>query len=132
MTTQSWTPVRRGNAYCSPACGGRCTYSAYTHAHERAGQLVDTLGLGWSPRVWENLGWHWSVYYRPKTDTTTGLTITPLTDQAGFFLSAHHPYGSFTTHGPDVNKLLAATRKHFALIARVAVAYARYFPGEPL
>lgn len=57
----SWTPVRRGPVYCSPACGGGCTRAAYDAAREAAADLARDLGPGWAPHVWENLGWHYAA-----------------------------------------------------------------------
>lgn len=57
----SWDPVHRGDIYCSPACGGKCTWAAYQDAHAKAKALALLLGKGWGPRVWENLGWHWAA-----------------------------------------------------------------------
>lgn len=56
----SWTPVRRGNIYCSPACGSGCTYAGYLDARKRAERMAKQLP-GFKPRVWENLGWHYAV-----------------------------------------------------------------------
>lgn len=63
----SWDPVHRGDLYCAPACGGKCTWAAYQEAQKNAKALVLMLGKGWVPRVWENLGWHWAA------QTTDGL-----------------------------------------------------------
>lgn len=57
----SWTPRRRDHIYCSPACGGRCTFNAYIAAKNAAQKLAARLGKGWKSHVWENLGWHWKV-----------------------------------------------------------------------
>lgn len=56
-----WTPILRGDTYCSPACGGGCTKSAHDKALADAAALAERLGAGWTPHVWENLGWHWDV-----------------------------------------------------------------------
>lgn len=61
MSTLSWIPKRRGKIYCSPACGGGCTYAEYLSAKTKAAKLVKRLGRGWKPRVWENLGWHYQA-----------------------------------------------------------------------
>ena len=53
-----WTPVRRGATYCSPDCGRGCTHREYRRATTGAAKLCAALGRGWTPRVWENLGWH--------------------------------------------------------------------------
>lgn len=57
----SWDPVRCGDIYCAPACGGKCTWAAYQEAHKNAKALVLMLGEGWVSDVWENLGWHWAA-----------------------------------------------------------------------
>jgi len=60
-----WTPRRgrdRGlDLYCSPRCGGGCTWAAYKAAHRDGDQLARRLGAGWSVVVWENLGWHYQA-----------------------------------------------------------------------
>ena len=62
MTKLSWTPKEYGGIfYCSPACGGGCTMAAYEQAKDKAMRLAARLGKGWKPRVWENLGWHYSA-----------------------------------------------------------------------
>lgn len=53
-----WTPVRKGDIYCSPGCGGDCTYEDYLKAQLNAEKLARKLGPRWKPDVWENLGWH--------------------------------------------------------------------------
>jgi hypothetical protein len=63
----SWDPVRHGDIYCAPACGGKCTWAAYQEANKNAKALARKLGKGWVPLVWENLGWHWAA------KTTDGL-----------------------------------------------------------
>lgn len=57
----SWTPKQRGKIYCAPACGGGCTLEAFNLATKRANILCARLGHGWRPRIWENLGWHYSA-----------------------------------------------------------------------
>jgi hypothetical protein len=47
--------------YCSPACGGGCSRESYEKAHVSAKKLASRLGKGWTPSVWENLGWHYCV-----------------------------------------------------------------------
>ncbi len=56
------TPRRIGDIYCSPRCGNKCTWAAYEKAIQESSALAEQLGDGWHPRVWENLGWHWSVH----------------------------------------------------------------------
>ncbi len=53
-----WSPIRLGAIYCSPACGGRCTWQAFQQATKDAAALAEELGPGWSGEVSENLGWH--------------------------------------------------------------------------
>lgn len=66
---ERWTPVRRGDVYCSPACGNNCTVYDFEAAHTNAQALVSVLGPKWKPRVWENLGWHYAaVLYMEDID----------------------------------------------------------------
>lgn len=58
MKPLSWKPVRRGDIYCAPACGGKCQYIAYLAATSLANKLAKVMGHGWKPHVWENMGWH--------------------------------------------------------------------------
>lgn len=61
----SWTPVKRGKIYCSPACGGGCTAAAHREATEKGRVLAEILseaiGGTWTFRVWENLGWYYKA-----------------------------------------------------------------------
>lgn len=64
-----WTPVRTGAIYCSPGCGGKCKHADFEQATRNAAILARAMneagyGNRWVPRVWENLGWHWSVEVR--------------------------------------------------------------------
>ncbi len=54
-----WKPRKAGDLYCSSACGRGCTFAEFTVALEAGTALADRLGEGWSPEVWENLGWHY-------------------------------------------------------------------------
>ena len=56
-----WKPVRRGAIYCSPGCGGGCTYEAYLQATIDAHKLALKCGHDFKPRVWENLGWYYAA-----------------------------------------------------------------------
>ena len=57
----AWKPVRRGPVYCAPACGAGCTYAAFLKATRLAALMAAKLGTRWKPRVWENMGWHYSA-----------------------------------------------------------------------
>ncbi len=61
-----WKPVRNGDIYCSPACGGDCTFVDFSLANANAQLLCNRLDestrfKGWKPHVWENLGWHFQA-----------------------------------------------------------------------
>lgn len=61
MKALSWKPRRKGDTYCSPACGNHCTKAAFDLAHKRGAALAKRCGKGWSYKVWENLGWHYEA-----------------------------------------------------------------------
>lgn len=62
---QGWTPQLSpdGVFYCSPRCGGGrfCRREWFDMATRKAEELARRMGDGWTPDVWENLGWHYSV-----------------------------------------------------------------------
>lgn len=57
----SWKPVWKGKTFCAPGCGRGCTRAEYKYAADCARSLALSMGKGWKPKVWENLGWHWSA-----------------------------------------------------------------------
>lgn len=61
MNETNWTPVANGDIYCSTRCGYNCTKAQFDAAVQDADNLVARLGSGWKPRIWENLGWHYSA-----------------------------------------------------------------------
>lgn len=84
----SWTPIRRGPFYCSPACGARCTILQYDKAWMAANALAKRLGEGWKPVVHENMNWyasvisatgHWKVHIHtyPEGDSYTAFLGEP-------------------------------------------------------
>lgn len=62
-----WTPVLKGEVFCSPACGCDCKKADFDSATEKARLLANTLGDGWEPCVWENCGWHFEAKKRGAT-----------------------------------------------------------------
>ena len=61
MKQPSWKPKRKGNLYCSPACGAGCTVEQHHCAVTGGWKLAAKLGTKWKPRVWENMGWFYEV-----------------------------------------------------------------------
>lgn len=61
MSKYEKPPIRNGEIYCSPWCGGGCKYSDYEKATKDANMVANELGDGWVPHVWENLGWKYKV-----------------------------------------------------------------------
>ncbi len=57
----SWTPRRRCDIYCSPACGHGCTYAEYLAAVNLGDKLAGQCGPGYTRHVSENLGWHYGA-----------------------------------------------------------------------
>lgn len=68
-TADEWTPVLKGETFCSPRCGGGCTKAEYDAALESANTLAARMGHRWEIEVWENLGWHFCVKNGPATVT---------------------------------------------------------------
>lgn len=57
--------VGQGETKCSPDCGRGCTQAEYDAAYKAGTQAlclaIHKSGVGWTLRVWDNLGWHWSL-----------------------------------------------------------------------
>lgn len=92
-TGDRWTPIRDGDVFCSPACGHKCKLADFERATERAAALVLQLGEGWQPRVWENLGWHFSAEKGAATVeySESGGHFTASID-AGLFQQRHEQF----------------------------------------
>src|SRR4030042_5792890 len=82
MNNLNWKPVRTGNKYCSPACGGGCTWQAKQKAESEAKKLVTKLGPNWVSKVWENLGWWYAAI---SIDGT--MKVHPSTNERGKVIS---------------------------------------------
>ena len=96
-SSDGWTPIRRGPYYCSPSCCGltsphRCTWAAYVEAKRASQAACAWLGNGWTPRVYENLGWHWSA-------VAPGIEVFP--SLGNLPESRYHAIigGNYTAHG---------------------------------
>lgn len=128
MTDLSWDPVHQGAEYCSPACGGKCTWAAYQEAQKNAKALALLLGKGWVPRVWENLGWHWAA------QTTDGLMkVYPDTNGYRGKVYSYTAFfgegtgGQWATHGDDPESAVAAVfdqvQKEIERITKLSARY---------
>lgn len=61
MKTHRWKPVAGRDTLCAPGCGRGCTKKEHDRAVREGARLALSLGSGWSPEIWENLGWHWAA-----------------------------------------------------------------------
>ena len=73
---------RDGKIYCSPRCGFNCTKAEFDEATEDANSLAALMGDGWTPNVWENWGWNYSVI-------KGRATIYPSFDQSQKLIDYH-------------------------------------------
>ena len=95
--TPLWDPVLRGKTFCAPACGNHCTKAAHDKAQQDAKALAKRLGPEWKPRVWENLGWHYSVtawLWEVSAHIHNGKVD-------GYRASLNHRYTSNSTNTPQ-------------------------------
>ena len=123
---QNWTPKRNGQTYCAPACGGRCSWTAYQRARIKARRAAARMGRGWRVNVFENLGWHWDVV-SPDGSIEIGQSSYDPTFRA----SIDHKYWG---HGKTADAALkaalveasAALPKLEALVKQIKACQARY------
>lgn len=128
MKTKSdkgWTPIHNGEIYCSPRCGGGCTFAKFVQAKTESAAIAKRLGKGWKTRVHENLGWHYSVISPTGTLRVSGPYGT-LRASDGFSASLNKRGDigiRFSGHGPTPEKAIAATlkaaRKEAAFISKL-------------
>jgi hypothetical protein len=93
-----WTPILRGDVYCSPRCGFKCKKAAFDRATKEAAKLCAALGKGWKPCVWENWGWHFSAskgvaVIHASTDGSALDGNYTVTGYRVYFNSAHQVVG---------------------------------------
>lgn len=104
-----WAPIRRGDTYCSPACGRRCTFAAYELAVKRGKALARKLGPGWTHHVWENGGWH----YQAQLTTDSPIRVEVHADRyaAGPVRYTAFVHNTFVESDTNPRKALRAALK---------------------
>lgn len=113
-TKRDFTPVLKGDTYCAPFCGRGCKFSWYEKAMRDSERLCKRLGKGWTPEVWENLGWHFkaisscgrikvhcSTYSHPKQNHGKKYT-----SYIAFFGEVDSPGGYWAEHGDTPEEAL--------------------------
>lgn len=108
-TAKQMVAVRRGDIYCAPFCGRGCTHKQYLAAKGGAEKLVAQLGKGWKPRVWENMGWHYSAVSKDgRIKVHTHKYKGSPRDYTAFLGSADSPGGRWAEHGKTPKAALQA------------------------
>lgn len=123
------TPVRRGDIYCSRRCGYKCKHRDFLDAKLDAEVTASMLGPGWIPRVWDNLGWHWSVTFGKDV---TGISISR-DKSTGWMLICNFESGmSIVLHSePDEaspKRLLIMACEQMQDYARIMTCIVQEFP----
>lgn len=108
---RDWRAQRRGAIYCAPACGTGCTYAAFLHAQTAARKLCKRLGAGWTPRVWENLGWHYSAVSKCGRLKVHPHDYNRRVESYGAFLGEPNMGGRWAEHGKTPEAAIEATMK---------------------
>lgn len=126
---KGWTPVRYGDAYCSPLCGGGprvCSIQNYERAVDLSNKVAADLGPGWTTRVHENLGWHCSVTSpcrRIRISVPTLLRDTDYTAFLGPIDEDDMCIGKWAESGRTpreaINNVLNAAKRDLGLITEV-------------
>lgn len=83
-------PVISGDTYCSPRCGVGCKAAAYERASREAVELATRLGEGWTPVVWEYLGW------RYRAERHDVAQVFPIMDRGSRFKAGEWVVGSYS------------------------------------
>lgn len=132
----NWIPVRRGQFYCSSACGGKCTWQAYQKAIKDAKACVKLMkSEGWNTIIWENLGWHWKIQKGAMSIYKEGKTYSSLMDDripglGGALLWTLNSTRSLECTDP--NRLVELQKRQCALVmCRLTAVMKGTFGGEP-
>ena len=116
----SWKPRRRGDTYCAPACGHGCTWEERQQAKRNAKALARHMGRGWTTRVHENMGWHYTVispcgriklheYWRhvePEAGVVDRLAVLVPDHYAAFLGEPDSPGGKWAESGDTPEEAL--------------------------
>lgn len=118
----SWVPRRRGEIYCSPACGRGCTWAEYQAAlaeAEKAVAVIKKRGrlslVGVKVDVFENLGWHWALKHLhfglyPTNGGRFSILMAPFGREAGLSAWDVRDRVSYAKADLLVSKVLAVAR----------------------
>ena len=126
----SWKPKRRGNKYCSPACGAGCTFEDYQSAMKAAKDTVAMMKSGkWKPRVHENMGWYAGIVSERKH---IWISIDIYETGGNRYSTSYSPEGTcpatpmeYALHGKtfrDPNKAVKAQMDKVATVMRKEMA----------
>ena len=100
----SWKPKRVGPMYCSSGCGGGCQWKDWVRANTQAKQLAKVLGAGWSPEVWENLGWYFAAIHE-----SNHIRVTPSGKRWRAFMGENMPGGRWSACADTPQAAVAET-----------------------
>ena len=95
---------------CAKWCGSGCTQAQYDAALANAKALAARLGKGWKPRVWEDMGWHYSAVSRKgfiKVHPHTDWRSKRITSYAAF-IGDISGGGRYVADGRTPEKAIAA------------------------
>ena len=110
----SWKPVRRGNIYCSSACGASCKLADYNRCVRQAKALAKRMGPGWKTSVDENMHWYYSVYKGESSSHARGFfEITPPQLKGGEYTAWVQSSPQFVESHVDPNTALRMAVKQF-------------------
>lgn len=125
-TNDRWTPVRKGNTYCSPGCGAGCTIQQFNRATKAAAKLAARMGKGWKPDVWENLGWFYRV-----VSADGRVEIHPPQRRGDTYwvaVESDADTGQYTADGATPEKALKLVTERIQRHARMLAALVRRLP----
>ena len=120
MTKLNWKPIRKGRIYCSSACGFDCTYAEFQIATQKAKALAKKMGSDWKPRVWENLGWHYSTISKVGSASVSGSGFTTLYVGGKQFFTTNrkNPVRAYKTLLIEVERFLKKVQVDLAKLPR--------------
>lgn len=98
---RDWKPIKRGNTFCSPACGCGCTLESFDRVTKRSAELVKMMkGSGWKAVVHENCGWHYCIVSGPVQvyESDTGFWSMVAAEVDGKYGASIWTHSTVETH----------------------------------
>lgn len=119
--------------YCNRSkCGRGCTKEEHDAAVRGSTELCAQLGSGWTPRVWENLGWHYEAVSPGGWLKVSGCNGSYIALLGPAYDPAGHWSGHGTTPEMAIRNCLEAAQEQLQIFANCIMDARDSIPSDVL